>query len=111
MKFSLLNSLNDLVKEKIDIKDILQVSAITGEGVNNLIETIISHIPSPAINKNYPSFVSGIIFDLSYDNYQGVLLATYINKNTIKIKDRLIINTLNNSYNIIVSKIFKNTPF
>ena len=52
-------------------EDILCVSGKTGEGVEQLLEKIISDIPSPNGNSEKPS--RALIFDSSYDEYLGVI--------------------------------------
>ena len=52
-------------------EDILCVSGKTGEGVEQLLEKIISDIPSP--NGNSEKSSRALIFDSSYDEYLGVI--------------------------------------
>jgi GTP-binding protein LepA len=53
-------------------EDILKVSAKTGEGVESVLERVVSDIPPPAGNKNGPA--RALIFDSYYDDYRGVIL-------------------------------------
>ncbi|HXY17896.1 MAG TPA: translation elongation factor 4 [Candidatus Nitrosopolaris sp.] len=53
-------------------EDILQISAKTGAGVEELLEKIISDIPPPAGKPEAPA--RALIFDSYYDDYRGVIL-------------------------------------
>ena len=53
-------------------EDILQVSAKTGQGVEELLETIVKHVPPPSGKTDLPA--RGLIFDSYYDDYRGVIL-------------------------------------
>ncbi|MFO0920720.1 MAG: translation elongation factor 4 [Candidatus Saccharimonadales bacterium] len=52
--------------------DILHISAKTGQGVNKVLEKIISDIPSPSGNSAEET--RALIFDSYYDDYRGVIL-------------------------------------
>ena len=52
--------------------EVVKISAKTGEGVDNLFDTIINKIPPPAISNN--NFFRGLIFDSLYDQYRGVIV-------------------------------------
>ena len=55
-----------------DKKDILLVSAKTGQGVDELLERIVSDVPGPAGNP--AAEPRALIFDSYYDDYRGVIL-------------------------------------
>src|SRR5690242_7512661 len=63
----------DRVAEEIDrvlgipAEEILQISAKTGEGVPELLDAIVAHIPAPKGDADAPS--QGLIFDSYYDAY------------------------------------------
>ena len=52
-------------------EEILEVSAKTGKGVENLLEKIINTIPAPAGNESGPA--RALVFDSYYDEYLGVI--------------------------------------
>ncbi len=57
-----------------DPADVLRVSAKTGEGVPELLNAIVTQVPSPRGNPDGPA--RALIFDSVYDTYRGVV--TYV---------------------------------
>ncbi len=55
----------------LDPDEVLRVSAKTGEGVTEVLESIISRIPPPAGDPGSPA--RALIFDSVYDQYRGVI--------------------------------------
>ncbi|MBA3339350.1 MAG: elongation factor 4 [Geodermatophilaceae bacterium] len=55
-------------------EDVLRVSGKTGEGVAELLDTVVRQIPAPIGDPDAPS--RAMIFDSVYDTYRGVI--TYI---------------------------------
>jgi GTP-binding protein LepA len=53
-------------------EDILQISAKTGQGVDAVLERVISDVPSPKGRAEEPT--RALIFDSYYDDYRGVIL-------------------------------------
>jgi GTP-binding protein LepA len=53
-------------------EDILKVSAKTGQGVDEVLERIVSEVPAPTGKKD--SATRALIFDSYYDDYRGVIL-------------------------------------
>lgn len=53
-------------------EDILLVSAKTGQGVDELLERIITDVPPPSGSAQSPA--RALIFDSYYDDYRGVIL-------------------------------------
>jgi len=54
-----------------DPSHVLRISAKTGEGVANVLDTIVERVPSPAGDPDAPA--RALIFDSSYDQYRGVV--------------------------------------
>ncbi len=54
-----------------DPSEVLKVSAKTGEGVKELLDTIVEQIPHPTGDPNAPA--RALIFDSIYDTYRGVV--------------------------------------
>lgn len=55
----------------IEAQDALEVSAKTGTGVQEILESIVQEIPSPEDNKDQP--LRALIIDSWFDNYLGVV--------------------------------------
>jgi GTP-binding protein LepA len=55
----------------VDPERVLRISAKTGEGVEDVLDAIVEHIPSPAGELEAPP--RALIFDSSYDQYRGVV--------------------------------------
>jgi len=53
-------------------EDILMISAKTGEGVEQVLESVVEQIPAP--KKSEISQTRALIFDSYYDDYRGVIL-------------------------------------
>lgn len=66
--------------------EILKVSAKTGEGVEELINNIISKIPPPAERSENPQ---ALIFDSSLDPYKGVIATVRMFGGQIKTGDQI----------------------
>ena len=55
----------------VDPERVLRISAKTGEGVEDGLDALVEHIPSPAGDLDAPP--RALIFDSSYDQYRGVV--------------------------------------
>ncbi|HEV7454997.1 MAG TPA: translation elongation factor 4, partial [Candidatus Saccharimonadales bacterium] len=53
-------------------EDILQISAKTGQGVEAVLERVITEVPGPKGDMDAPT--RALIFDSYYDDYRGVIL-------------------------------------
>jgi GTP-binding protein LepA len=70
-----------------DNRDILKVSAKTGEGVSSVLDEIVAKIPSPHGDADAPT--RALIFDSYYDDYRGVILYVRIVDGEIKKNDAI----------------------
>lgn len=61
-----INKILGINKEKV-----LKISAKTGEGVEDILENIITSIPAPGGSEDEP--LQALIFDSRYDSYRGVV--------------------------------------
>ena len=67
--------------------EILKVSANTGEGVLNVLDTVIERIAPPAGHADQPT--RALIFDSYYDDYRGVILYTRVVDGAVKKGDTI----------------------
>jgi GTP-binding protein LepA len=65
-----------------EFEDILQISAKTGQGVEDVLERVVRDIPSPKVSD--VSETRALIFDSYYDDYRGVILYLRIFDGEIK---------------------------
>lgn len=86
---------------EIDSSEILNVSAKSGVGVDELIEKIIINIPEPKglINGDLKAF----IIDSWFDNYLGIVVLVKIIDGKISLKDK--IKVFSNKREFIVDKL------
>jgi GTP-binding protein LepA len=63
------------------------VSAKTGEGVDELLETIIADVPAPKGDASAP--LRALIFDAWYDAYRGVISLVRVVSGTLNPKDSI----------------------
>jgi len=71
----------------IEAAGILRLSAKTGEGVPELLDTIVARIPAPSGDPDAP--LRALIFDSAYDQYRGVVSSIRVMEGTLTRSDRL----------------------
>ena len=71
----------------IPAEDAPRVSAKTGLNVEEVLEHIVTKIPSPEGDENAP--LQALIFDSYYDSYRGVIVYIRIKEGTVKPGDRI----------------------
>lgn len=70
-----------------DESEVLKVSAKTGEGVPELLDTIVNKIPAPVGDEN--EALRAMIFDSVYDSYRGVVTYVRVMDGSFKQRDKL----------------------
>lgn len=68
-------------------KDILKISAKTGEGVDQVLDSVIELVPKPVGDEAAPT--RALIFDSYYDDYRGVILYVRVVDGEIKKSDSI----------------------
>jgi GTP-binding protein LepA len=68
-------------------EDVLRISAKTGEGVSELLDAVIEHVPPPTGDADAP--LQALLFDSYYDAYRGVVSAVRVFDGTLVNGDRL----------------------
>ena len=69
----------------IDFTEVIQVSAKTGEGVEDVLHAVVDRIPPP--ERETEGDLKGLIFDAVYDDYRGVVLYVRIMEGALRIGD------------------------
>ena len=73
----------------IDASHALRVSAKTGEGIPDLLEALITHIPAPKGDADAP--LQALIIDSWFDSYVGVVSLIRVMQGEINKRDKLLI--------------------
>lgn len=100
-----------ITKELVDVlgfneEDIILCSGKTGEGVNNLLDAIITRIPPP--KKEDTDETKAMIFDSYFDPYRGVIASIRIFSGEISKKDIIKMMASNAEYEVV--ELGVNTP-
>ena len=66
----------------LDAEQAPLVSAKMGIGIDEVLEAVVQHIPSPTGDENAP--LKALVFDAVYDNYRGAICFVRIMEGTIK---------------------------
>src|SRR5512137_2712219 len=71
----------------IEATDAVRCSAKTGEGVEDVLETVVSRIPPPKGDPDAP--LKALIIDSWFDNYVGVIMLVRVVDGVLKPKDKI----------------------
>ncbi len=80
----------------IDATDAIRCSAKTGEGVRDVLETIISKVPAPRGDVSKP--LKALIIDAWFDNYVGVVILVRVVDGGLKPKDKIKLMATGDQY-------------
>ncbi len=89
----------------LDSSDAIPVSAKTGEGIDELMEAIVTKFPPPQGDVNAPA--QALIFDCHYDEYRGVIVHIRVMQGRIKTGDTVRLMSSNTDYKVEQTGIFK----
>ena len=67
------------------------VSAKTGEGVENLLDQLVTNIPSPVGDPN--ANLQALIVDSWFDSYLGIVSLIRIKNGTLKVGQKFVIHS------------------
>ena len=73
---------------QIDETDIMGVSGKTGEGVEQLLDKVISEVPSPCGKATKP--LRALVFDSVFNKYKGVVAYIRVVDGTVKPSDHIV---------------------
>ena len=117
--FPVLNKIDlphaDADKVKTEIEDIIgieamdadMVSAKSGIGIEDLLETIVAKIPATTGSRDEP--LQALIFDSWFDPYKGVVVLVRIVNGTLKKKDKIHLKESGGEYEVLSLGV--NAPF
>ena len=86
---------------QVDKDKILQVSAKSGLGVDDLMKRIVNDIPEP--NGDESQSLKAFIIDSWFDNYLGIVVLIKVVDGSISLKDK--IKVFSNKREFIVDKL------
>lgn len=81
------------------------VSAKTGEGIDDLLEAIVTKFPPPKGDVNAP--LQALIFDCHYDEYRGVIVHLRLMEGRVKTGDIIRFMSNNTDYKVEQVGVFK----
>ncbi|MBE9562819.1 MAG: GTP-binding protein, partial [Proteobacteria bacterium] len=73
----------------IEAEDAVQVSAKTGVGIEDLLESLIERIPAPKIELDVP--LTALIIDSWFDNYLGVVSLVRVMQGRLSKKQKILV--------------------
>ena len=82
----------------LDSEDAVPVSAKTGEGIDDLMEAIVTKFPPPTGDPNGKT--QALIFDCHYDEYRGVVIHIRVKEGRIKKGDVIRFMSNNTDYKV-----------
>ncbi len=91
----------------IDASEAPLISAKSGIGVAELLETIVDKIPSPKGDRG--NKLQALIFDSWFDSYQGVIVLCRVFEGTLKKGDKIHFKHSEEDYEVL--KLAINNPF
>lgn len=69
-------------------EEIILASGKTGQGVSDILEAVIKHIPPPQDNANLP--LRALIFDSEFNEYKGVVASIRITDGELRKGDKIL---------------------
>lgn len=89
----------------LDSEDAMLVSAKTGEGIDELMEAIVTKFPAPQGDPN--GKLAALIFDCHYDVYRGVVVHVRVKEGRLKKGQLIKMMSTNTEYKVEQCGIFK----
>ena len=89
----------------LDSADAQLISAKTGQGIDDLMEAIVTKFPAPTGNVDNP--LQALIFDCHYDEYRGVVVHIRIKEGRVKTGDVIRLMSSGAEYKVEQAGIFK----
>ena len=71
----------------LEAQDAPQISAKTGLNIHDVLEAIVTKLPSPTGDSKAP--LQALIFDSLYDSYKGVIVFCRVKEGTLRVGDKV----------------------
>ncbi len=78
--------------------DCVLASAKTGAGVRDILEQIVSYVPSPSGNPFAP--LKALIFDSAFDSFRGTIVLFKVEEGMISVGDEIYLMATGKSYQV-----------
>ena len=88
----------------IEAKDALRVSAKTGEGIPELLETLVTRIPPPTGDRDAP--LQALIIDSWFDPYVGVVSLVRVMNGEIRRRDKIVMLSIGRTQQVDAVGVF-----
>jgi len=82
----------------LDASHALPISAKTGQGVEDILEAIVTLVPPPKGSPDHP--LQALIFDSWFDSYRGVVILARIKEGVIRKGDRIKLWSNGNQFDV-----------
>ena len=92
----------------VDTENAILASGKTGEGINEILESIIKNLPSP--KGRHDENLKALLVDSWYDSYLGVVILVRVIDGKIKKKDQIIMMSNNSKHEVERVGIFTPKP-
>ena len=92
----------------IEAQDALRVSAKTGVGIKDLLESLVKRIPPPEGDRNAP--FKALIIDSWFDNYLGVVALVRVMQGELRPKQKIQAMSIGRPYQVDKVGIFTPKP-
>ncbi len=79
--------------------DAVLASAKTGVGVKDILEQIVSYVPSP--NGDIKAPFKALIFDSAFDSYRGVVILVCVKEGMVKLGDTIVFMATGAEYQVV----------
>lgn len=82
-----------------DEPEVLRVSAKTGEGVSDLLDTIVAKVPAPEGVADAPA--RALIFDSVYDTYRGVVTYVRVVDGALRHREKILMMSTGAAHEVL----------